>query len=68
MTQFAVLTEVSVQSLPVQTNGHDCGVWVLATVAAVIHGFDSTGLKEVEIADFRRYLYHLVLALPTSTL
>ncbi|KAG9309813.1 hypothetical protein JVU11DRAFT_10190 [Chiua virens] len=52
-------------SLPVQTNGDDCGVWVLATIAAVLRGFDATGLQEVEIADFRRSLYHLMLALPT---
>ncbi|KAI9573733.1 hypothetical protein HD554DRAFT_2058285, partial [Boletus coccyginus] len=52
-------------SLPRQTNSYDYGVWVLATVAAVIQGFDATGLKEVEIADFRRYLHYLVLELST---
>ncbi|KAI9453747.1 hypothetical protein HD554DRAFT_2199295 [Boletus coccyginus] len=52
-------------SLPRQTNSYDCGVWILATVAAVIQGFDATGLKEAEIADFRRYLHYLVLELPT---
>ena len=54
-----------VQSLPLQMNSYDCGVWVLATVAAVLRGFDATGLKEVEMADFRHYLHCLVLALPT---
>lgn len=35
-----------------QTNGHDCGIWVLASVAAILQGFDVTGLKESDIPTF----------------
>lgn len=47
----------------VQTNSYDCGVWVLAAIAAVLRGFDMTGLHEKDIHNFRRYLYCLVLSL-----
>ncbi|KAH0832248.1 hypothetical protein J3R83DRAFT_13222, partial [Lanmaoa asiatica] len=45
-----------------QTNGHDCGIWVLANVAAILRGFDATGLRESDISAFRRYLHSCVLA------
>ncbi|KAM6491874.1 hypothetical protein JOM56_012733 [Amanita muscaria] len=47
-----------------QTNGHDCGLWVLAILGAVLQGFDSTGLCESDMARFRHILYHRILALP----
>ncbi|KIL55541.1 hypothetical protein M378DRAFT_90770, partial [Amanita muscaria Koide BX008] len=47
-----------------QTNGHDCGLWVLAILGAVLQGFDSTGLYESDMARFRYILYHCILALP----
>ncbi|KAG9309099.1 hypothetical protein JVU11DRAFT_10983 [Chiua virens] len=49
-----------------QTNGYDCGVWVLATVATTIRGFDVTGLSEKDLPLFRHYLYMNVLSSPTS--
>ncbi|KAF8425356.1 hypothetical protein L210DRAFT_3653217 [Boletus edulis BED1] len=46
---------------PLQTNGYDCGVWVLAAIAATIRGFDVTGLRERDMPSFRHYLYTSVL-------
>ncbi|KAG2113977.1 hypothetical protein DEU56DRAFT_874329 [Suillus clintonianus] len=48
---------------PLQTNGYDCGVWVLAAIMAVLRGFHSTGLHEDDMEGFRQLLYHLVLDL-----
>ncbi|KAG9310616.1 hypothetical protein JVU11DRAFT_9183 [Chiua virens] len=47
----------------VQTNGYDCGVWVLSTVAALLRGHDATELKERDMLPFRRYLHDLVLSI-----
>ena len=52
---------------PLQTNGYDCGVWVLATVAAAIRGFHVTGLHEKDMPLFRRYLYMSALSIPPRT-
>ncbi|KAI0694292.1 hypothetical protein C8T65DRAFT_711030 [Cerioporus squamosus] len=46
---------------PMQTNGYDCGVWVLACIAAVLRGFHSVSLAEKDIAEFRGRLLALVL-------
>ncbi|KIM68029.1 hypothetical protein SCLCIDRAFT_20492 [Scleroderma citrinum Foug A] len=35
-----------------QTNDYDCGVWVLATVAAILRGHDAMGLKEGDMLTF----------------
>ncbi|OCH83804.1 hypothetical protein OBBRIDRAFT_742683 [Obba rivulosa] len=56
------------QALPllttsVQTNGSDCGIWILAVIAAQLRGFDTTALREDDIPDFRKYLCHLVTKL-----
>ena len=37
-------------------NNYDCGLWVLATVAAVLRGHDATGLTENDMLAFRYYL------------
>jgi hypothetical protein len=49
-----------------QTNGHDCGVWVLASVAAVLRGFDVTGFSEADMPWFRQFLLYHILSLPAS--
>jgi Ulp1 family protease len=49
---------------PLQSNNYDCGVWVLSTIAAVLRGFQVTGLDEGEMSWFRGFLRSLVLALP----
>jgi hypothetical protein len=49
------------QKTAVQTNGYDCGIWVLAMIAATLHGCHCTGLKEDHMSAFRRYLHTLVV-------
>jgi hypothetical protein len=50
-----------------QTNGYDCGVWVLASIAAVLRGFDVTGFSETDIPWFRQFIMYHVLSLPVSS-
>ena len=55
------------QTRALQTNGYDCGLWVLATVAAVFRGYDATGLTEGDMLAFWYYLHSLcVLSIPLS--
>ncbi|KIO09804.1 hypothetical protein M404DRAFT_130054 [Pisolithus tinctorius Marx 270] len=51
---------------PLQSNGYDCGLWVLAQVAAVLRGYDITNLREGNMIAFRRYLQSLILSIPLS--
>lgn len=52
--------------VPLQTNDYDCGIWLLASVAAILRGYDVTGLDEGNILHFRQYLEALVLSLPVQ--
>jgi len=49
---------------PIQSNGHDCGLWVLAQMAAILRGFDITGLHENNMPMFRYYLQVLIARIP----
>jgi hypothetical protein len=49
-----------------QTSTYDCGLWVLAAIAAVLAGRHLPGLKEEDMGGFRSQLYHLVLSLPSK--
>jgi Ulp1 family protease len=49
------------QKTVVQTNGYDCGIWVLAMITATLHGCHCTGLKEDHMSAFRHYLHTLVV-------
>ncbi|KAJ7830384.1 hypothetical protein B0H13DRAFT_2433725 [Mycena leptocephala] len=49
---------------PHQTNGYDCGIWVLCTMAAFMRGYCSTGLSERDMGDVCRYLTNHMLTLP----
>ncbi|KAG1851783.1 hypothetical protein C8R48DRAFT_810421 [Suillus tomentosus] len=51
---------------PVQTNSYDCGVWVLAAIAAVFRGRHVTGLCEDDMRHLRHHLRALVLSIPCS--
>ena len=51
------------QTRALQTNGYDCGLWVLATVAAVLRGHDATGLTESNMLSLRYYLRSSVLSM-----
>lgn len=50
----------------VQTNDYDCGVWVLACIAAVLKGYQVTGLREEDMGAFRSFMLSLVCCLPTN--
>jgi Ulp1 family protease len=47
-----------------QTNSHDCGVWVLACIAAVLRGYHVTGLTEDDMVSVRKYIADFVCSLP----
>ncbi|KIM60890.1 hypothetical protein SCLCIDRAFT_123223, partial [Scleroderma citrinum Foug A] len=47
-----------------QFNGYDCGLWVLAQITAVLHGYDITNLREGDMPEFCHYLQSLVLSIP----
>ncbi|KIN94838.1 hypothetical protein M404DRAFT_50303, partial [Pisolithus tinctorius Marx 270] len=49
---------------PLQSNGYDCGLWVLAQVAAVLRGYDITNLHEGNMIAFCHYLQSLILSIP----
>lgn len=53
-------TAQPVVSAKLQHNGVDCGVWVLAVVAAVLHGYFMTGISEKEMRQLRTLLHDLV--------
>ncbi|KAI1788532.1 hypothetical protein LXA43DRAFT_871760, partial [Ganoderma leucocontextum] len=38
---------------PLQDNGYDCGVWILACFTAVLRGYTSIRLSSSDIAEFR---------------
>lgn len=47
-----------------QSNGVDCGLWVLANIVAVLHGYHATGVDESQMTDVRRLLLEHIIALP----
>ncbi|KAL0575275.1 hypothetical protein V5O48_006711, partial [Marasmius crinis-equi] len=54
------------QLLPerIQTNGVDCGVWVLWAASAVLQGYDYAPLDEKDIKDFRKFVADLLRTFP----
>ncbi|KIM54163.1 hypothetical protein SCLCIDRAFT_76891, partial [Scleroderma citrinum Foug A] len=50
-----------------QTNSYDCGVWILAQMAAVLRGYDITGVKEHDITSFRHFLQVLIHCVEVPT-
>jgi len=51
----------------IQSNDHDCGLWVLAQMAAVLRGFDISGLHECDMSTFRYYLRVLIAHIPVPS-
>ncbi|KAF8430674.1 hypothetical protein L210DRAFT_3417312 [Boletus edulis BED1] len=49
-----------ITTTPLQTNGFDCGIWVLATILATFRGYSATCWTEKDITVFRHYLYVFV--------
>lgn len=52
---------------PVQSNDYDCGLWCLAQIAAILRGFDFTGLCEQDMPAFRHYLHELIVRIPVPS-
>ncbi|EED77182.1 predicted protein [Postia placenta Mad-698-R] len=48
-----------------QHNTYDCGVWILAVIAAVLRGYDMTGFEEADIGRFRIFLFTLARTVST---
>ncbi|KAI0363187.1 hypothetical protein BV20DRAFT_1058256 [Pilatotrama ljubarskyi] len=48
-----------------QENGHDCGVWVLACIAALLRGYHVVQLTGSGIVQFRSNLRNLIMAAMT---
>ncbi|KAJ3558744.1 hypothetical protein NM688_g740 [Phlebia brevispora] len=67
-TSLNVWTAYPLSTTAQQTNGYDCGVWVLATMAAIMRGYEVTGLKEPDMHAFRKLLLCLALCLPGSAM
>jgi hypothetical protein len=49
-----------------QTNTYDCGVWVLACIAAVLRGYHVTGCLEEDMLALRNILVKLICNLPIA--
>ena len=45
------------KDVPLQHNGYDCGVWVVAQILAILRGFDVVRLSERDISRFRAFLF-----------
>ncbi|KAG6914810.1 hypothetical protein DXG01_015200 [Tephrocybe rancida] len=50
---------------PQQTNSFDCGIWVLANIAATLSGFVVAGAQQSDLEHVRKALLSLLLALPS---
>jgi Ulp1 family protease len=55
---------VKVSEHPMQNNGYDCGVWILACLAALFNGKMAVKLSETRLNLFRTYLAEWALKLP----
>ncbi|KAL0572368.1 hypothetical protein V5O48_009603 [Marasmius crinis-equi] len=51
-----------------QSNGYDCGIWILWVCAIVLRGFDWAPLEEKFVPRFRKYLSQLARTLPLCQL
>ncbi|KAJ8094200.1 hypothetical protein PM082_023409 [Marasmius tenuissimus] len=50
----------------VQSNGYDCGLWVLWVMTAVFRGFDYAHLEEADMPRFRQFIARLIRSLPVK--
>jgi Ulp1 family protease len=50
----------------IQSNKYDCGIWVLAGIAAVLRGYDVTDFVEEDMVWFRRFVAGLIMSIPSS--
>lgn len=61
-------TEPLLQTHSVQTNGHDCGLWVLAWIAAILRGYETVAscVDENLMPTWRNVLGHLIRVMDES--
>lgn len=52
------------QTRPVQSNGYDCGMWVLLTIAAVLRGYHLARITEPQLGRMRNILSSVIKQLP----
>ncbi|KAI0703077.1 hypothetical protein C8Q76DRAFT_801927 [Earliella scabrosa] len=51
----------SIASRRLQSNGYDCGVWVLACIAALLRGYETIDISEKDVGKFRARLLGLLV-------
>ncbi|KAJ7463706.1 hypothetical protein FB451DRAFT_1139435 [Mycena latifolia] len=49
---------------PHQSNGHDCGLWVLCMMGAILRGYAITGVSEAQMAYVRRVFSDHLFSMP----
>lgn len=54
------------QGRPRQTNGYDCGLWVLCMMAAIMRGYRDVQVSEVDMPWVRAVLRDHVQTLPIT--
>ncbi|KAJ7575069.1 hypothetical protein C8J56DRAFT_1063965 [Mycena floridula] len=60
-----IVTPIVNSSSKLQTNGYDCGVWVLAMIFAVLRGAERMGgLQERDMKEIRRSVLKAICSLP----
>lgn len=47
-----------------QTNGYDCGLWVLCMMGAIMRGYATTSVSEHQMGRVRKLLTDHILGLP----
>ncbi|KAJ7139121.1 hypothetical protein C8R44DRAFT_827907 [Mycena epipterygia] len=47
-----------------QSNGYDCGLWVLCMMGAILRGYATTGVSELQMGRVRKLLTDHILGLP----
>ena len=65
---FLVLAACSFmsQNRPQQTNGYDCGIWVLCMMAAVMRGFSGVEVYEGDMPTLRKLFANHIQTLPIT--
>ena len=56
---------ISLQLEVCQTDGHNCGLWVLTCVGAILRGFHRAVAVEQDMPALRQNLFRLITSLPT---
>ncbi|KAJ7435267.1 hypothetical protein FB451DRAFT_1571607 [Mycena latifolia] len=49
---------------PRQSNGHDCGLWVLCVMAAILRGYTNTGVSEAQMPYVHQLFSDRVFTMP----